>query len=278
MNTQDSEQIIAEHDPALYRPERSAQVVPGPSSIDSAAVTFYREHGYMAVAGVLNEAEVAESIAHVEWLARHADTDGDYARTQREATAKNEAGSDAVRKLWFDRGQVEQSGMPVHHPTVLDIVSRLMNGQGPVIFQTMALLKPPRIGREKPWHQDHAYFDIPLEDRIVGVWIALDEATIDNGCMQLIDAGHLDGPMHHWKRRDWQICDTDMMGRQSVAAQLKPGAALFFDSLLPHGTPSNRSSKRRRAMQFHYAPANAASWTTEQRMEVFGTEGKDVYC
>ncbi|WP_269542094.1 phytanoyl-CoA dioxygenase family protein [Cerasicoccus fimbriatus] len=39
------------------------------------------------------------------------------------------------------------------------------------------------MGREKPWHQDKAYFDFPLNDRVVGVWIALGEATVANGCM-----------------------------------------------------------------------------------------------
>ncbi|MFW6213947.1 MAG: phytanoyl-CoA dioxygenase family protein [Spirochaetota bacterium] len=40
----------------------------------------------------------------------------------------------------------------------------------------MALVKPPG-GREKPWHQDHACFDLPLDSTIVGVWIALGHAT-----------------------------------------------------------------------------------------------------
>ena len=56
----------------------------------------------------------------------------------------------------------------------------------------MALLKPPR-GREKPWHQDHAYFNLPLDTPIVGVWIALDEATPENGCMHVIPGSHREG-------------------------------------------------------------------------------------
>jgi hypothetical protein len=93
------------------------------------------------------------------------------------------------------------------------------------MFQDMALLKPPMLGREKPWHQDHAYFDYPLGTPIVGVWIALDEATVENGCMQFLPGQHRD-PIIHFQRRDWQICDSTILGRESVAAPLKPGGIL----------------------------------------------------
>ena len=49
-------------------------------------------------------------------------------------------------------------------------------------------------GREKPWHQDKAFFEIDVTSPVVGVWIALDEATPDNGCMHVIPGSHLEGP------------------------------------------------------------------------------------
>jgi phytanoyl-CoA hydroxylase len=145
------------------------------------------------------------------------------------------------------------------------------------MIQDMALLKPPAMGREKPWHQDHAFFNYPMGTPIVGVWIALDEATVANGCMQLLPGLHKD-PIIHFKRRDWQICDTFVLGRGSVAAPLKPGGLLFFDGLLPHGTPQNSSGLRRRALQYHYIPEGVNKTPTEERLSVFGSEGKDVSC
>ena len=47
-------------------------------------------------------------------------------------------------------------------------------GRGRVLFQEMALVKPPRIGSEKPWHQDASYFRVTDPGLIVGVWIALE--------------------------------------------------------------------------------------------------------
>ena len=61
------------------------------------------------------------------------------------------------------------------HPQLINIVSRIMEDV-PQLFQDQALIKPPLIGREKPFHQDNAYFNLPSDTTVVGVWIALDEA------------------------------------------------------------------------------------------------------
>ena len=163
------------------------------------------------------------------------------------------------------------------HTALLDVVSRVIGAQ-PTLFQDMALLKPPRIGREKPWHQDHAYFDLPLDTPVLGVWIALDRATTANGCMTVIPGSHRRGPVVHFQRRDWQICDTHVDNRGALAVPLEPGGCLLFSSLMHHGTPTNTASERRRALQFHYAPAGAVRISTAQRMAVFGAEGKSVTC
>ena len=163
------------------------------------------------------------------------------------------------------------------HAELLDVVSRVI-GSPPELFQDMALLKPPRIGREKPWHQDHAYFDLPLDTPVVGVWIALDRATTENGCMTIIPGSHRRGPVVHFQRRDWQICDTHVDNRAALAVPLEPGGCLLFSSFMHHGTPTNTATERRRALQFHYAPADAPGISKEQRMAVFGAEGKSVTC
>jgi phytanoyl-CoA hydroxylase len=160
---------------------------------------------------------------------------------------------------------------------LLSVIERLL-GEAPKMFQDMALIKPPRMGREKPWHQDKAYFDFPVETRVVGVWIALDAATVENGCMRVQPQGHHHGPAIHFKRRDWQICDSEMIGQPCVAAPLEPGGLLLFDGLLPHGTPTNFSSSRRRALQFHYVGVSAQKTSADARLTHFGSEGKDVTC
>jgi phytanoyl-CoA hydroxylase len=183
---------------------------------------------------------------------------------------------DAVRKLMWFMDVEPRLATLARHPRLLAVVGQLL-GATPVLFQDMALLKPPR-GREKPWHQDHAYFNFPLGTPVVGVWIALDEATPENGCMRMMPGSHRDGPVIHFQRRDWQICDTEIGGQPVVAVPLRPGGCLLFDGLCRYGTPYNPTDQRRRAVQFHYAPAGAQRTADEERLAIFGSEGKDVEC
>jgi len=185
---------------------------------------------------------------------------------------------DSVRKMMpvvpFDARMKTAS----ENPALLAVLCRIM-GERAALSQDQAMLKPPRIGREKPWHQDMAYFDYPTETTIVGAWIALDEASPENGCMMVIPGSHHAGPMPHWTRRDWQICDTDVRVGEIVAVPLPPGGCLLFHCLLHHGSPPTRSDRRRWALQFHYCPESVARLPdNELRLNVFGTEGKDVTC
>ena len=118
------------------------------------------------------------------------------------------------------------------HPRLLALVERLIEAQ-PGIFEDKALIKPPRVGREKPWHQDHAYWNLPLDAHVVTVWIALDAATVDNGCLYVIPGSHREGPVVHFKRRDWQICDDQVQTERAVAAPLRPGGAAALPQLPP---------------------------------------------
>lgn len=273
----------ADHMPELYKPGSAASPLRGLRSIGADAEAFYRDRGYFTVADAFTRAEVEEALEAIDDLVagrNESFNDIYYENASRKGIEQLDAKArlDKVRKLAGFTKYDERLERMGHKPELLEIAARLLGGKTPRLFKEMALLKPPMIGREKPWHQDHAYFDVDLSERVVGVWIALDQALVENGCMQVLDGGHQRGPIIHWKIRDWQICDADMIGRSSVACPLDPGGAMFFDSLLPHGTPTNHSSLRRRALQFHYIDADAASIPAEQRLAVFGADGKDVTC
>ena len=80
-------------------------------------------------------------------------------------------------------------------------------------------------------------FNLPEGTTVVGVWIALDEATPENGCLHVIPGSNIEGPMIHFKRRDWQICDTDVPIGRDTMVPLKPGGCLFW-----HGLTHQRKS------------------------------------
>ena len=269
------------HAPGLYAPVTEARQVPDLGAISAEAVSFYEEAGYLSVARAFSPQETADALAGLMSLIQGENPA--FKGIMFEASARDvldtltpDERQDAVRKLSVFVEHETRLRAMAYHPALLAVLRTLL-GDDPVLCQDMALLKPPGRGREKPWHQDLAYFNYAGGTRVVGVWIALDEATVENGCMQLLPGQHR-GVIPHFTRRDWQICDATILGQGSTAAPLQPGGALLFDGLLPHGTPHNPSTKRRRALQFHYAGANAVKCAATERMARFGSEGKDVTC
>ena len=266
---------------ALYQYDRTVNKrVPTVEDITEADLGFFRKHGYLVIEQLLDD-EVEAALDGMMTLLE----DGDEECIQFEDELLDdvddpddippEVKQDYVRKfMWFSD---HNDGMraPSRKESLLDLIGTLVDGE-PEMFQDMALIKPPGGGGEKPWHQDKAYFEVSLDAPVVGVWIALDEATAENGCMHIIPGSHEEGPVVHFDRRDWQICDTDVQVDQDVMAPLEPGGALLFDGLLHHGTPPNTSDSRRRALQFHYTAADA-EWL-EERPEEFGNTDKDVEC
>jgi len=271
------------HAPELYQPVATGFGVDRLEDIGPAEIAFYREHGYLIVRQAFTPAETAAALQGLIDLimGKRPDFNGlhfESAAKDLLPTLTPDQRQDAVRKVWHFVNFEDRLKALSHHPKLLAVIRRLMGDREPAMFQDMALIKPPRLGREKPWHQDNAYFDYPLGTPVVGVWIALDEATVENGCMQFLPGRHREGPKIHFQRRDWQICDNEMMGTKSVAAPLQPGGLLLFDGLLPHGTPHNSSPKRRRALQFHYTAEDVVKSAPEERLKHFGSEGKNVTC
>jgi phytanoyl-CoA hydroxylase len=142
----------------------------------------------------------------------------------------------------------------------------------------MALVKPPFIGGEKPWHQDDAYFSVEPLDAVCGIWIALDEATEANGCMHVIPGAHRDGPRIHVHDRDCEIEAECLDLSRVVPVPLPPGGAMFFHGLLPHQTPPNQSPDRRRALQFHYRSRTSQIISKEEYSRLFAENGTPASC
>lgn len=269
--------------PDLYEHDAVAPKIDGLDCVTDEDIERYREEGYLAVENAFTPEEVEEGLSGLIHLIMGGNPD--FKGVSFEASARDvlatlgpEERQDAVRKLMGFVEYDERLKALSNHPRLMRVVERIA-GERVGLFQDMALLKPPRLGTEKPWHQDHAYFNYPLDTAVVGVWIALDEATLENGCMRVLAGRHREGPVVHFKRRDWQICDKDVEGREGVVAvPLKPGGLMLFDGLLPHGTPPNQSPARRRALQFHYRNESSRAWSDEERLAVFGSEGKGAEC
>jgi ectoine hydroxylase-related dioxygenase (phytanoyl-CoA dioxygenase family) len=256
----------------LYETTLVAEPVESLADIGDAEADRYRREGFLAVRRAVSADMVLDAVTALGALA-HPDSPADvqfeeWAEENLDALTVTER-MDATRKFMSFAGHDARLAAVATHPGILSVVARLLGGT-PRMFQDMALLKPPIGGREKPWHQDNAFFHMVPGTPIVGVWIALDAATLDNGCMRVILGSHREGPVRHAHLRDLQICDRDVSVDRGVGVPLPPGGLMFFDGLLQHGTPANRTTTRRRALQFHYTVSDVHSTSDEEHRAVFG--------
>lgn len=265
----------------LYRFDRPGRYVDHVDQLSDADAEQFADLGYLAVRQVLAPAEVAEvlgGLAQVLVAPGESVVEYEAWAADRVESASGDERMDLIRKFMSFIQEDHRLTALARHPSILAVVRRLCGSEDVTMMQDMALLKPPGGGREKPWHQDNAYFTLEPGTPIVGVWIALDEATADNGCMHVMPGTHREGPVVHFKRRDWQVCDDDVDRSRDTMIPLPPGGALFFHGLLQHGTPANRTTRRRRAVQLHYVPAGTPNIPDQRRLDIFGSEGKGVTC
>jgi phytanoyl-CoA hydroxylase len=126
----------------------------------------------------------------------------------------------------------------------------------PGIIQSMYIFKPPRIGGEVVCHQDSTYIYTEPES-CVGFWFALEDATLENGCMQFIPGAHR-GPL---KARNHRTANgslvTDILDHEpwpealKLPAEARAGTLVIFQGRAPHMSAPNRSAHSRHAYTLH---------------------------
>ena len=126
----------------------------------------------------------------------------------------------------------------------------------PVILQSMYIFKPPRIGGEVYCHQDSTFLYTEPES-CTGFWFALEDATVDNGCMHFIPGAHK-GPLKelHYRGDDGKMTfktldETPWPEGATVPAEAKAGTLVIFDGRAPHMSGPNLSDKSRHAYTLH---------------------------
>ena len=126
----------------------------------------------------------------------------------------------------------------------------------------MYIFKQPGIGGEVRWHQDASYFDTtPLS--VTTFWFALEDATLDNGCLWVEPGGHR-SPMRelfvrHGDRTELRKLDATPWpdARTAVALPVQAGTLVCFHGLLPHYSAPNLSPHSRHAYTLHVTDARA---------------------
>jgi hypothetical protein len=167
------------------------------------------------------------------------------------------------------------------NPDILDLVEQVI-GPDIVFWGSQIICKPGGDGKAVPWHQDGEYWPIrPLAT--CTVWVAIEDATPENGCMQYIPGSHKKQALlaHHLNNGEDMALNQQLdMGTydESKAKDdtLKAGELSLHDIYLIHGSPVNRSNKRRAGFIIRYMPSTSHFDRSMQKQNLLGKDKKSA--
>jgi phytanoyl-CoA hydroxylase len=251
------------------------------SAADPGIASFYREQGYLVLADALSPAELEELRVETARLCRN---DGGKIG----GVAPAEAGLsdvDAMRRILCIHFPHKLSTIFHHalsHPGTVEVLQQTV-GPNVKCMQSMLFLK----ASGKPgqaWHQDEDY--IPTRDRsLIGAWIALDDATLENGCLWVLPGSHQRGILwpqkfHFDERFDCarESYSFPWLDEQAAPVEVKAGSIVFFHGYLLHRSLPNRATGGfRRALVNHYMSAESLlPWRKEEKVSMALSDYRDV--
>lgn len=142
------------------------------------------------------------------------------------------------------------------HQKMLGDILHDLGMQTPEIRQSMYIFKQPNIGGVINWHQDASFF-YTTPQSVITLWFAMEDATLENGCLWVEPKGHT-GPLRERFNLDGKqttmvsLDDTPWPTEDSGQfVEVKAGSLIIFHGKLPHYSAPNRSAKSRQAYTLH---------------------------
>lgn len=155
-------------------------------------------------------------------------------------------------------------------PEIAGLMSELYGGGDVQIFSDSVFMKPPRHGIEAAPHQDTAFWP-KLSPNALLFWMAIDPATIENGCLHIVPKSHRHDLPHRTDPVQGKMLDDEQFDTsKQVPIELRPGSALVMDSGVIHRSYPNRSDRSRRAMTSVYVPGDVRHvepWTQKYKFK-----------
>lgn len=218
-------------------------------NLDQDAIDAYRRDGFCVVEEVFEGAGLDALRAAVN------------AAVEAEDTGTTAADKDFYERLFDQKVDIRR-----RHPAVaeaadltrLGALAAALEGHAMRVWHDQALYKRPGLGaNDTPWHQDAVYWPHRDRWRQTTIWIALEEATEENGCMSFVPGSHALGPLDPVPLED----PTDlfaaapaMRGAAPEPRPLRAGSATFHNGLTWHAAGANRTDRTRKAFAVIFMP------------------------
>lgn len=206
-------------------------------------IADYHRDGYVIARQFFSPAEVEKLYAVAT---------GDGVLSQHAYGVVDQSGKQSKLALWFTPGD-DTFGRLTRSERMVHSVARLLDCESPIChFHSKLMMKEPRVGGAWEWHQDYGYWyknQFLFPDQMLSVMVALNRATVENGCLQVIKGSHKLGRVEHGFAGEQVGASQTMvtnclkLGMDLVYVELEPGDALFFHSNMLHRPEANLSDQ-----------------------------------
>lgn len=252
---------------------------------------FYAENGYLVLPNALTQVEIEELRADATRICRG--EAGDIRGV--DPALPTDANADVLRRylcIHFPHKISEIMYRYLAHPAIVDVLTNII-GPNVKCMQSMLFIKA--AGKPgQAWHQDEIF--IPTRDRsLTGAWIAMDDASVENGCLWVIPGSHKHGIL--WPQEEHSDSRFDCSGEtygspyrdeDSIPVEVKAGAIVFFNGYLLHRSlPNYARTGYRRVLVNHYMsaqsllpwhnPRDGERMATADARDIVMIAGKDPY-
>lgn len=216
-------------------------------------ISFFNENGYLTVENVVSPQDIERYKAiYDDFLSGR--IDAGLNRSDLGAGIGDGTAKENITQIMWPSDFVPDLTDMAYHRRALAISKELIGEDSEMDFD-MLINKAPHTNTITPWHQDESYWLNVPDKRAVSCWMALDYATVDNGCMWFVPGSNLKEVRPHrfaGKKGGALMCDATE--DEGIAVELAPGSCTFHQGRTLHYSRGNSSDQQRRAFIINFRP------------------------
>ncbi|XP_009598680.1 phytanoyl-CoA dioxygenase isoform X3 [Nicotiana tomentosiformis] len=240
-------------------------------NLSSEQLQFFDSNGYLVLESFANPAEIESLRKRMEQMLDEFDCSSTASifSTKNQQQTTNDHFFESAEKISFFWEALHEKDPVFNKFSSSDKVSGMLRSLGyqrPIVIQSMYIFKQPGIGGEVVPHQDNSFL-YTEPTTCTGLWLALEDATIVNGCLWAIPGSHRNGLVRRFLRDENGVhfdkpspCYNQ---KDFVPLEVKAGSLVVIHGDLIHQSFENQSSKSRHAYSLHVVDTNGCKWAED---------------
>jgi ectoine hydroxylase-related dioxygenase (phytanoyl-CoA dioxygenase family) len=224
-------------------------------SLAQTQIDFFNTNGYLVIPNVISAREVeGYKTIYNKFLDGTIDT-GKNRSDLGDGLGNSKGTENITQIMWPSDFAPELLNMEYHLRTAA--LAKAIYGEDMEMDFDMLINKAPFTNTPTPWHQDAAYWINMPDKRALSCWLALDDATVNNGCMWYVPGSHLQ-PLrgHAYAGKAGGALKCEASEAEGVFVELQPGSCVMHHGGTLHYSRGNTTDQMRRALITNFRPAD----------------------